>query len=739
VDNDCDGVVDNDACPCDTAEDCLAQACRDASCDAGFCAWTLSPDGTPCSDLSACSGPDSCQGGHCVGMQLDCDDGLACTNDFCDPMDQTGDPCRHFAKTCFDSDGCTTDACEEPGGCTFAPIPGCMDSDHDGWRDEEDCEPFNPMVNPGASEMCNGRDDDCDGNVDNGLAQPTSCGMGACSAPGTRDCVDGSWQEFCEPGQPQAEDCNGIDDDCDGMADEGLDGWSWCGLGACRSQGPRHCMGGTWLDMCSPRAPSPETCDGVDNDCDGETDEGVCPCQDAGECIARPCQDAACVAGFCAWTNQADGTGCDDLNPCTLDDACLSGACQGAARDCEDGLACTVDYCSTGTGGDPCVHMARACDDANVCSADSCAEPDGCVFTPIPGCVDSDHDGWRDEEDCEPYNPMVNPGRAEQCDSLDNDCNGVTDDGDFCPSPDPCRTGSCVAGACMYLPATDGTPCWGNGTCQGGTCMPAQPQPYWRFDPWGPCSAPCGGGIMVRPVQCVDWSGLVVDDAECLASGPKPEASMMCNPSPCFWSTGPWTPCPVECGGGTQARAVVCWAPEMGSMVGNEHCLDAMPPESQSCNTETAQECPFTGDPWNYGVGVCHAGAKVCVGGAWSPCIGEVLPSPEVCGNGLDDDCDSVADEDCGCAPGWFWCPTMGTCVPGCTGACPGTYACTLTMQCVFECQGSCGGQWACPSTSMCVPLCNGACPGQPFSCTAPGSQSCVQACPDPACLFACG
>jgi hypothetical protein len=70
-----------------------------------------------------------------------------------------------------------------------------------------------------ALEVCNGKDDDCDGEVDEGLAA-VSCGVGACRRS-VAACVAGMPQT-CTPGEPRAETCNGVDDDCDGAVDDGV-------------------------------------------------------------------------------------------------------------------------------------------------------------------------------------------------------------------------------------------------------------------------------------------------------------------------------------------------------------------------------------------------------------------------------------------------------------------------------------------------------------------------------------
>jgi Putative metal-binding motif len=75
-----------------------------------------------------------------------------------------------------------------------------------------DCDDTNPEAHPDATEVCNGRDDDCDGDVDDRV-RPL-CGVGWCARYST-SCDP----EDCEPGAPVAETCNSFDDDCDGVND----------------------------------------------------------------------------------------------------------------------------------------------------------------------------------------------------------------------------------------------------------------------------------------------------------------------------------------------------------------------------------------------------------------------------------------------------------------------------------------------------------------------------------------
>ncbi len=172
----------------------------------------------------------------------------------------------------------------------------------------------NAVAGSPTTETCNGIDDDCNGLVDDGLidcctpADTRSCGVnqGACTQ-GTQtcfstrawgSCLDGQGQPVVLPGQ-KAETCNGIDDDCDGQVDEGdPGGGASCNtgfLGVCAA-GTVHCQSGA-LACIQNLAPSAEVCDGLDNDCNGVVDDAP---------VANMCPPTAnvatttCSAGGCA-------------------------------------------------------------------------------------------------------------------------------------------------------------------------------------------------------------------------------------------------------------------------------------------------------------------------------------------------------------------------------------------------------------------------------------------------------
>ena len=256
-----------------------------------------------------------------------------------------------------------------------------------------------------------------------------------------------TWRLADDAWVPEDETCNGVDDDCNGVAD---DMFETCGdPGLCQNT----------VNTCDPSnptvpvpcvplpPPSPvEICnDGLDNDCDGDADDG-CECGDD-ECM--PGETFAICPADCP--PPANGTACDDGNFCTLGDAYQNGMCISGAiiNTCADGNACTInESCDPATG---CSATKLDCDDHDDCTIDACDPVTGCVYSPNPDCQgeDADGDGFvslaTGGTDCDDQDPAVHPGATELCNGVDDNCESGIDEsfavGAPCQSdPNDCGT-----------------------------------------------------------------------------------------------------------------------------------------------------------------------------------------------------------------------------------------------------------------------------------------------------------
>jgi len=169
-------------------------------------------------------------------------------------------------------------------------------------------------------ERCNVEDDDCDGVVDEGYAVGRDCavGVGACRRSGITICGgDEGAETSCSvvPGTPEMELCNGQDDDCDGDFDEEYEIGEPCeqGIGECTQTGLLVCADDGVSNECQvgedPIEPAPEVCDGLDQDCDGSIDEGAV-------CADYAAENCRVWLGFTSQSNARDYESRPDWGDC---------------------------------------------------------------------------------------------------------------------------------------------------------------------------------------------------------------------------------------------------------------------------------------------------------------------------------------------------------------------------------------------------------------------------------------
>ncbi len=383
------------------------------------------------------------------------------------------------------------------GGCTAiwgedAPDELCdaLDQDCDGRSDEalglgdecaqgmcqgvSQCDDKGAVVcalteQPDQIELPNELDDDCDGTVDEGSApclpdeeMPCGAGVGVCLMGTTRceptpegsfafgACVDPDGVPVIVP-NAMVENCDGIDNDCDGTADEGftlgpeddnaaVDAPCTI-LEGCTSQGRVTCIDNAAVCVLDP-IPE-EACNNADDDCDGQTDEGI-------EGVGEDCTSGvgACIAMGSMICGAGEMLVCSAV---ALDPA--PEICDGLDNNCDGDFDEDFD-------------LDQACETA----------PGLCAR---PGVLECDaNGGTRCAGD-------VGDPEAELCDDADNDCDGLADEtfdlaqdlqncgrcGDVCAPPN--ATGLCEAGVCALGACVDGFEDQDGELDNGCECNPA--------------------------------------------------------------------------------------------------------------------------------------------------------------------------------------------------------------------------------------------------------------------------
>ncbi|MDI1434647.1 hypothetical protein [Polyangium sorediatum] len=440
------GCVDTSD-PCDDGVDCTVDACDEAT-DA--CSHT--PDDTFCDNAILCDGVETCHPtlGCMSSAPIDCNDGIPCTEDYCDLQK---DACRHYPNDgkcangqfcdgvetcdpalgcqmgtpvdCADSVGCTNDACNELTDACVHVLEDAPCDDGLSCNGKETCGLTGCIA--GNPILCN-----------DGL----SCTSDACSeafdgcifTPMDAACNDGllcNGKETCSPSGPAPSGCVlGTAMAC--PADNVACTVEACdeALGGCKSTATNAlCVAG---ELCIPAAggctaalPCATAADCDDGDaCNGkETCDVVCKagtpksCDDGIACTIDACQPAT---GAC--THAPNHEVCDDGWACSGVETCnpQMGCTKGAPVNCDDGIACTYDLCHDPAG--TCAHYPQdyLCDDATFCDGVE-------VCDPLQGCIEGTPVTCNDGIDC----------TTDVCDELIDTCKGIPDDS-LCPCNQTC-------------------------------------------------------------------------------------------------------------------------------------------------------------------------------------------------------------------------------------------------------------------------------------------------------------
>ncbi len=451
---------------CSSGDDCIDGKCNlmDGLCKYSFKTNYACNDGSPCTVGDLCVS-DGAAGGSCKGSAANCDDKNPCTGDSCDPIQgcthvnvagvcSDGNACTDAdqcvlgacigtpvdAKKCDDANVCTSDTCLPASGCAHSPLPGACD-DANPCTSGDTCAAG--VCQPGTNTCGCAIDADCkdDGNLCNGTffcdksKLPYQCAIN----PATIIKCDASVN-----GQCQTNDCLPATGAC--ILNKKQDSLG-CDADGSLCTGGDACKNG----LC---VPGP-----------------VLTCDDK-----NPCTDDSCdPAKGCVY--KANTAPCDaDQNACTQNDLCNSGSCiAGKLKTCDDGEACTSDTCDISNGnckyaplvkscsdnnvctsGDACGNnpvtgtytcvagAAVSCDDTNPCTVDSCDPVKGCTNVVDPTIKVPCYDGapaTKGVGQCKPGNQACGvDGKLgvcaaetlpalELCNNLDDNCDGITDEG----------------------------------------------------------------------------------------------------------------------------------------------------------------------------------------------------------------------------------------------------------------------------------------------------------------------
>ena len=429
--------------------------------------------------LHPCEGNDDCYSGYCVDSpdghvcSDTCTDDTSCPPDWsCASVNTQGDATficlpndTFLCRPCETDDDCNvqgypiTGVCVQVGGhgsfCTRkCDVKACSA----GFM----CEPMHPYgPDTPAIELCVAESADActctpkfvDEHAKTGCYRENEFGI----CHGDTMCLEVGPLPECSAPAPASEICNGIDDDCDGETDEDAldctiyyqdsdgDGYG-LGLGTCFCEQPDASwllQGGDCNELVMSINPGvQEVCNGFDDDCDGEFDE-----EDSVGCSEH------------YFDQDADGYGVDDVT------ACLCDGSEGWAPepgDCND----------LNPGANP--GITEVCDTIdNDC--DIKVDEEGAINC-VPFWHDSDGDGYgltdqykclcgptgvfigNKDNDCDDTTTAVNPGVPELCNGIDDNCDGATDEGDstsMCPQV-ASGIAECVDGSCTLTSCDEG-------------------------------------------------------------------------------------------------------------------------------------------------------------------------------------------------------------------------------------------------------------------------------------------
>ena len=509
-DNLTDGSACEDGSLCTAGDECQAGVCQ-----SGENPWNCPADCTICGDAVCGTGEDldncpvdcdtACGNGLCEGGEtpqecaVDCgwcgddkcsfgetpegcpgDCSAECGDGECE--EELGETEESCLKDCFTNPDTDGDGVVENDNCPLTANPAqedfdndgqgdaCdMDDDNDGENDASDCGPQDDEVSHLAEEVCDGKDNNCDDDVDEDVecTDGNECTVDICG--GEEGCLHAPSDPLCDDGNVCTDDTCELDLGCQYANNQAqCEDGSVCTLDDVCANGT--CQPGTDLPCDDGNPCTADTCDPLDG-CQhepltGQQGENLCCVAENSECDdGNDCTMDTCIPALNQCMNNAlpDNLECDDGEPCTTDEKCAAGICEGQTYECDDDVACTDNVCD-GDGG--CEHPP---------SEDWCLIGGECV----------------EEGEKSQLNPCIT------CQPDEDQYEFSPDDAQECPLSPWATAIQCLAGVCAVLECE-----LGRGNCDGNHLNGCETNTDVHLTHCSQCDDPCVPGEVCSSGEC---------------------------------------------------------------------------------------------------------------------------------------------------------------------------------------------------------------------------------------------